>query len=351
MNVDLNFTDAYDFELPPELIAQSHAHPRDASRLLVLRAESMAHACFADLTRYLRFGDVLVLNETRVVPARLFAKTAEGADVELLLMHPSGGERFADGAVRWWALAKPARKLRVGDRLSFGSHGCAHVLSSGERGLRELRFELGVPIDRFLAEAGRLPLPPYIHADGPQAQLDYQTVFARVPGSVAAPTASLHFTPALLSELERCGVRIAKLTLDVGAGTFRPITAKRLDDHAMHREYYSIGEDAAKEIRLAQKEGRRIIAAGTTVMRALEGCANTYGQVDARDDSTDLFIRPGFEFRVVDALITNFHTPRSSLLVLVSAFAGRERIASAYAEAVRERYRFFSFGDAMLIEP
>ncbi len=243
----------------------------------------------------------------------------------------------------------PPGGCKTGERIAFAELGEAVVTAELDEGLRELRFDLHVPFETFLNRAGRLPLPPYIHNDTAEAQERYQTVFARTPGSVAAPTASLHFTPRLLNELQACGVELVHLTLDVGLGTFRPMKSERLDEHTMHAESYEIPAATADGITRAKREGRRVIAAGTTVVRALEGNAARHGHVVAGEDETNIFIRPGFQFRVVDAMITNFHLPQSTLLVLVSAFAGRERMLAAYREAVKNRYRFFSFGDAMFL--
>lgn len=342
---------AYDYVLPPELIAQTPAARRDASRLFVLRTDGTEHHTFDQLPQLLHRGDLLVLNETRVIAARLFGRRERGdAQVELLLLHPAEQLRYDDAARRWIALARPARRLRTGDRIHFDSGASAEVTRVLEAGMRELSFTIPDSFERFLERVGRMPLPPYIHNDSPEAALRYQTVFARVPGSVAAPTASLHFTQPLLDALRETGIEIARLTLDVGVGTFRPVAAERLDEHAMHAEAYAISPEAATQIRSAQHEGRRIVAAGTTVVRALEGNAAQFGEIRSGEFSTDLFIRPGFCFRVVDALITNFHLPRSTLLVLVSAFAGRDRILAAYREAVAQNYRFYSFGDAMFVE-
>ena len=316
----------------------------------------LAHRTFRDLTDYLQPGDVLVLNETRVIGARLFGtRVPTGGRAELLLLHPAGDRRYREDATRWVALARPARRLSVGERLQFddeeGCLGQARVVDVAGGGLRTVEFALDIPFARFLERAGRLPLPPYVKNDSEQAQRGYQTVFARVPGSVAAPTASLHFTPQMLDDIARRGVDIVRLTLDVGLGTFRPMQTERIDEHAMHAESYAIGEEAVAAIARAKREGRRIVAAGTTVLRALEGNALQYGTLTAGSGETDIFITPGFRFRVVNALITNFHLPRSTLLVLTSAFAGRDRMLAAYAEAVRLEYRFFSFGDAMLLIP
>ena len=312
------------------------------------------HRTFRELGAFLRAGDVLVLNETRVIAARISGtREPTGGRVEFLLLHPAGSERYREDALRWIALARPARRLPPGERVRFadanGALGFATVVDAGEGGVRTIALEINAPFAEFLARAGRLPLPPYVKSDSDAAQRGYQTVFARVPGSVAAPTASLHFTPELLSHLERRGVELVRLTLDVGIGTFRPMQGDRVDEHAMHGEAYEISPEAVRRISGAKRQGRRIVAAGTTVVRALEGNVRDNGALTAGAYATKIFITPGFRFAVVDALITNFHLPRSTLLVLVSAFAGRERMLAAYAEAVRLRCRFFSFGDAMLL--
>lgn len=306
-------------------------------------------ATFCDLPRYLRRGDLLVLNETRVIAARLEGRRApSGGRVELLLLHPAAAPRYDPAARRWIALARPARRLRTGARIAFDG-ASATVRGELDDGARDVEFDLAEPFEAFLNRAGTLPLPPYVRTDSPDAQSGYQTVFARVPGSVAAPTASLHFTPALLQRIEGAGVEVARIALDVGLGTFRPMTAARIDEHRMHAETYAIGQSAAQALARARREGRRIVAAGTTVLRALEGNFAEHATIVAGQGRTDLFVTPGFRFAIVDALITNFHLPKSSLLVLVSAFAGRQRILNAYAAAVARRYRFFSFGDAMLL--
>lgn len=345
-----DLTSAYSFDLPDELIAQTPAPQRDGSRLMIVKAEGYEHRRFDELPGSLRSGDLLVLNETRVIAARLVGKRATGGRVELLLLHPAHAMRYDPAATRWIALAKPARRLRPGDVVTFGELGEAEVVAAEEDGVRELAFNLRVPFERFLERAGTLPLPPYIHNDSAEAQARYQTVFARDPGSVAAPTASLHYTQELLARIEAMGVEIARITLDVGLGTFRPMNAQHLDEHVMHAESYRIGPEAAARVARAKSDGRRVIAAGTTVVRALEGNAQSHGRIVAGDGTTKIFIRPGHRFAVVDAMITNFHLPQSTLLVLVSAFAGRERVLAAYREAVEQRYRFFSFGDAMMLE-
>ena len=347
---DERLTAAYRYVLPPELIAQEPAGVRDASRLMVVAGDEFEDATFAELTRFVRAGDVLVLNETRVIAARLRGRRLPGSGrAELLLLQPAQAPRYSPAAQRWIALAKPARRLREGTRIAFGDGTEATVVRALGEGMCEVEFALDGPLETFLARAGRLPLPPYIRNDSEQAQERYQTVFARIPGSVAAPTASLHFTADLLARLRERGVEIAHIVLDVGLGTFRPISVERIDDHVMHAETYAISPEAAAAIERARSAGRRVIAAGTTVVRALEGNAAVHGGIVAGEGATDLFVTPGFPFRVVDAMITNFHLPQSSLLVLVSAFAGRARIQRAYAAAIERRYRFFSFGDAMFL--
>ncbi len=305
---------------------------------------------FRDLPKLLRSDDLLVVNETRVIAARLFGQRTRGmASVELLLLHPAGSLRYDSEARNWIALARPARRLREGDHVTFGEVGEATVIKVLPDGMREIALSLPTPLETFLDRAGKMPLPPYIHNETAEAAQRYQTVFARVPGSVAAPTASLHFSPELLVEIQETGIEIARLTLDVGLGTFRPVTAQRLDEHVMHAEAYAIDEKAAAAIEAARGARRRIVAVGTTVVRALEGNFQRYGSIKAGEHSTDIFIRPGFRFAIVGAIVTNFHLPRSTLLALVSAFAGRERVLDAYRQAVARGYRFYSFGDAMFL--
>ncbi len=320
---------------------------------MVVRSDTLEHVTFSELPKLLRPDDLLVLNETRVVAARLRGTRPSGGVAEFLLLHPSDSLRYDPTALRWIALARPARRLGVGTRVSFGTRGelgAAIVRAALPDGHREIELELAVPLERFLERAGTLPLPPYIQHPSPRVSRRYQTVFARVPGSVAAPTASLHFTRRLLGDLERRGVELTRITLNVGIGTFRPLAVERLEAHAMHAEAYEIPPEAAAAIARAKTAGRRVVAVGTTVVRALEGNIRRHGRIVPISEETDLFITPGYPFRVVDALITNFHLPRSSLLVLVSAFAGRSTIAAAYCEAVVRGYRFYSFGDAMLLE-
>jgi len=334
----------FDYELPEELIAQTPVEPRDAARLLVVHRDTgrMEHRVFRDLPQYLRAGDVLVLNDTRVMPARLFGvKASTGGRVEVMLLQRRGPDT-------WEALVRPGRRLPVGTQIVFGEGQLsAHVIDRTEAGGRVLRFVPADDLDERLRELGQVPLPPYIRA--PLADPErYQTVYARDAGSAAAPTAGLHFTTELLERLERMGVEVVHLTLHVGLGTFRPVQVERVEEHRMHAEYFSVPEATAEAVNAAKREGRRVVAVGTTVARTLEASAAD-GQVRGGDGWTDLFIYPGYRWKIVDALITNFHLPRSTLLMLVSAFLGRERTLAAYQEAVRQRYRFYSLGDAMLI--
>lgn len=353
--MDERSTAAYEYELPQELIAQEPAQRRDAAKLLVVRDGGLDDRCFADLPELLRPGDLLVLNETRVIAARLFGRRSGGGHVEMLLLHPSRALRYDPAAVEWCALVRPASRLRAGARVEVVDAAgtvlaSATVLAVNGDGTRELRLQSELSLESLLAHAGRLPLPPYIHNESPEAQARYQTVFARVPGSVAAPTAALHFTTELFERLADRGIETAKLALDVGLGTFRPMKSERIDEHAMHAERYVLPQATIAAVDAARAQGRRIVAVGTTVVRALEGNATEHDGLRAGEFATSLFIRPGFTFRVVDAMITNFHLPRSTLLVLVSAFAGRESVLDAYRAAVQRQYRFFSFGDAMLLE-
>jgi S-adenosylmethionine:tRNA ribosyltransferase-isomerase len=350
-------TSDFDFELPERLIAQTPTADRGASRLLVLHRSTGAveHRMFRDLAEYLRPGDTLVLNDTRVIPARLLGRKADtGAKVEMLLLVRLEGDR-------WEALAKPARKIRRGARLLFGEGDdaatadgkpllTAVVEEEREAGLRVVRFEYDGVFQELLDRAGQVPLPPYIREKLSDPER-YQTVYARHAGSAAAPTAGLHFTDEYLKGLQEKGIRLCRVTLHVGLGTFRPVTAERVADHRMHAEWYSVREEAARLLSETRSGGGRIVAVGTTSARTLETLALRFpdGNIEPCSGWTDIFIYPGHAFRLVDALITNFHLPRSTLIMLVSAFAGREAVLAAYREAVRREYRFFSFGDAMLI--
>ena len=351
----------FDFALPPERIAQRPTERRDASRLLVLDrgAGTRTDARFDRIGEWLREGDLLVVNETEVFPARLAARRSSGAAVEILLVRPRDGEDPEAAAGREWdAMAGPARKARPGDVLELldgagdpAPDATAAVLEILPGGMRRVRLDIPGDPWEWIDAHGHVPLPPYI--DRPDEPLDrerYQTVYARRRGAVAAPTAGLHFTAALLDRLAGSGVRRAALTLHVGPGTFRPVTAEHAEDHRMEAEWYRIGPEAARALAETRSTGGRVVAVGTTVVRALESAARGWeGEPAPARGSTDLFIRPGHEFRAVDALITNFHLPRSTLLLLVAAFAGRDRILEAYRHAVAAGYRFYSYGDAMLI--
>jgi len=334
-------TSDFEYDLPASSIAQEPL-PRGESRLLVLdRSGPERHARVRDLPRLLRPGDLLVLNDTRVIPARLFGRRAGGGRMELLLV-----ERVSED--EWDALVKPGKRAKPGTEIELASSLTAEVIDKGEDGRFRLRFS--EPIEPHLERLGHVPLPPYIHRpDTPEDRERYQTIYARSPGAIAAPTAGLHFTAELLREIEGAGIGIARITLHVGIGTFKPVTAERIADHRMDRERYEISEEAAALIHRTRESGARVVAVGTTVVRTLESAALAGGEVRAGGGATELFITPGFRFQVVDALLTNFHLPRSTLLMLVSAFAGRERILAAYAEAIREGYRFYSYGDAMLM--
>ncbi|MTI96740.1 MAG: tRNA preQ1(34) S-adenosylmethionine ribosyltransferase-isomerase QueA [Firmicutes bacterium] len=336
-------TSDFDYYLPKNLIAQQPLKSRDRSRLLVLeRAGGVEHSTFSRIGRYLRAGDLLVMNNTRVIPARLHGIKPTGGHVEILLLNPVN-----DGT--WNCLVKPARRVSLGTLVNFDQELQAEVVASGEEGVRQLRFSLtGNDFDRKLEQLGQVPLPPYIENELDDSER-YQTVYATSPGAVAAPTAGLHFTPQLLSDLEAVGIKRTELTLHVGLGTFRPVAVENIQEHKMHSEFYQLGSEAAAAINRTRSEGGRIVAVGTTAVRVLESVATPDGSVEPGQGWTDIFIYPGFKFRVVDALITNFHLPQSTLLMLVSALAGRERILEAYQEAVAAEYRFFSFGDAMLI--
>ncbi|MGH7755419.1 MAG: tRNA preQ1(34) S-adenosylmethionine ribosyltransferase-isomerase QueA, partial [Vulcanimicrobiaceae bacterium] len=310
---------------------------------------ALDHRKFRDLPQILRPDDLLVINETRVLRARLHGRREPtGGAVELLLLRPVDGRRFDPSIKRWWALAKPARRLTVGTRIRFGDEATARVVAAEAGGMRGLEFEIDGSFATFLERYGEVPLPPYVGPGDRDRDAAYQTVFARVPGSAAAPTASLHFTDHTFAQLAARGVEVGRIILDVGIGTFKPIATDRVAAHRMHAERYEIPPETAAAIAAAKRAGRRIVAAGTTVVRALEAAADGTG-VRSGEAEADLFIRPGYRFAVVDALLTNFHLPGSTLLVLVSAFAGYERTIRAYRAAIDERYRFYSFGDAMLV--
>jgi len=337
--------DEFDYYLPKELIAQQPVYPRDSSRLMVLKRDTgeIEHRVFRDIVAYFRAGDVLVLNKTRVIPARLYGYKAEtGGKIEVLLLNRISSDR-------WKVLAKPGRRARVGAKLVFGNGELtAKVIGKAGEGCRIIEFEYNGVFEEILDRLGEIPLPPYIKEELKDRER-YQTVYGRIEGSAAAPTAGLHFTPELLSEVQEKGVKLVYLLLHVGLGTFRPVKTEKVEDHKMHAEYYQIDAETAETINKARKEGGRIVAVGTTTVRTLETVANQNGEVMPGRGWTDIFIYPGYKFKAVDVLVTNFHLPRSTLLMLVSAFAGKENIINAYNVAVEKKYRFFSFGDAMLI--
>jgi S-adenosylmethionine:tRNA ribosyltransferase-isomerase len=340
-------TSAFAYALPPHLIARHPAERRDESRLLVVdRArDRRAHRVFRDLVELVPAGDVLVLNETRVIPARLLGRKSTGARAEILLLHAAGDDERV-----WEALVRPGAKLRPGHVVDIGEALRVEILEALPGGNRLVRLDTPLPVADALAAYGAVPLPPYLErAAEPADRERYQTVFARVAGSVAAPTAGLHFTSELLAALEAKGVRSARLVLHVGIGTFRPVEAEDPAEHVLHAESYEVPDAAAATIAEVRAHGGRVWAVGTTVTRTLETVAAADGVVRAGAGETSLFIRPGFRFRAVDHLLTNFHLPRSSLLMLVSAFGGHDRIMAAYREAVARAYRFYSYGDAMLV--
>lgn len=335
----------FDYDLPQELIAQTPLANREGSRLLVLDRETgeMEHRHFSEIRELLRPGDLLVLNDSRVIPARIFGiREGTGAKVEFLLLKRTEGNRFE-------CLVKPGRKARPGERFQFGEgRMTAEILGVIEDGVRIVEFACEGELLEVLDEIGLMPLPPYITEKLEQKER-YQTVYAHAPGSAAAPTAGLHFTKELLSDLEKEGVELAYVTLHVGLGTFRPVKVERIEEHQMHTEWYTVSEKAAEQINCAKREGRRVICVGTTSCRTVESAADENGIVRAGSADTGIFIYPGYRFKVLDALITNFHLPESTLLMLVSALAGRENVLRAYREAIEKRYRFFSFGDAMFV--
>jgi S-adenosylmethionine:tRNA ribosyltransferase-isomerase len=342
---ELKKSDFY-FELPEELIAQDPLEDRSASRLLMLDKETGAvtHHIFREVIDYLNAGDCLVLNNTKVIPARLLGeREGTGGHVEVLLLKRREGDV-------WETLVKPGKKCRPGQRLTFGGGLLkAQVLETVEEGNRLIHFEYDGIFEEVLDRLGEMPLPPYI-THKLKDKNRYQTVYAKYEGSAAAPTAGLHFTKELLKAIEDKGVKIAYVTLHVGLGTFRPVKEENVLEHHMHSEYYQVTEEAAEIINSTKFSGGRIICVGTTSCRTIESAADENGKVIAGCDNTEIFIYPGYKFKVLDALITNFHLPESTLVMLVSALAGREHVLAAYEEAIKEKYRFFSFGDAMFIQ-
>lgn len=338
-------TSDFYYDLPQELIAQTPIEKRDTSRLMTLdrTTGAVGHHHFYDLPDFLRPGDCLILNNSRVLPARLVGQRLPGGGICEVLLLADKGDRV------WECLVRPGRKLRKGTKLSFGDGELtAEITEQLEEGGRLIRFDYEGIFLETLERLGKMPLPPYIKEEL-QDQERYQTVYSKVLGSAAAPTAGLHFTPELLETIREKGVRIGYVTLHVGLGTFRPVKENTIEDHPMHSEYCTIPQETADLINETRANGGRCICVGTTSCRTLESWAADDGHMEAKSGWTDIYIYPGYKFKVMDGLVTNFHLPESTLIMLVSAFAGRERVLAAYAEAVRERYRFFSFGDAMFI--
>jgi len=338
-------TSDFFYELPEELIAQDPLEDRTASRLLVLdrKTDKLEHKIFSDVIDYLNPGDCLVINNTRVIPARLIGeKEGTGGKVEILLLKRRENDI-------WESLVKPGKKLRLGARVTFGDGRLkAEILEIAEEGNRLVKFYYEGIFEEILDSLGEMPLPPYITHKLEDKEM-YQTVYAKFDGSAAAPTAGLHFTTELLEKIRHKGVRIASITLHVGLGTFRPVKVEDVNNHHMHTEWYEVNKEAADIINETKKNGGRVICVGTTSCRTIESVADENGLMSAKTGETDIFIYPGYKFKVMDGLITNFHLPESTLVMLVSAFAGKERVLSAYETAVKERYRFFSFGDAMIL--
>ncbi|WP_182187642.1 tRNA preQ1(34) S-adenosylmethionine ribosyltransferase-isomerase QueA [Pectinatus frisingensis] len=334
----------FDYDLPEELIAQTPCEKRDHSRLMVLDRHDGAvqHEYFFDVKKYLRPGDTLVFNNTRVIPARLIGHRDEtGGKVEVFLLRRTEGNK-------WEVLVKPGKKAKIGDVIKFGAELTCRILEHTDFGGRVVEFFYDGIWEEILDRLGQTPLPPYIHEKLADKER-YQTVYAKENGSAAAPTAGLHFTKKLMGEIKDMGVNLEFITLHVGLGTFRPVNEENIEDHVMHTEYFHIDKDTAERINAARKLGGRIIAVGTTSIRTLESAASADGILPAKSGETGIFIYPGYKFKIVDGIITNFHLPKSTLIMLISAFAGREFTLRAYNVAVQKRYRFFSFGDAMLI--
>jgi S-adenosylmethionine:tRNA ribosyltransferase-isomerase len=359
----------FDFHLPESLIAQSPPADRAAARMLHLFRENgeFSDLGFRDFPGLLRAGDLLVMNNTRVIPARLFGHRSGSRSQPISAQNPAAKDylkgtcellltKQLDAPFEWEGLVRPGRKIGVGERLTFGEGEGrleAEVLARGEFGERRVRFAAVPNFMERLEKLGHMPLPPYIDREDEAGDREmYQTVYAQTPGSVAAPTAGLHFTPEILDEIRAKGVETAEITLHVGLGTFQPVRVEEVDKIRLHTERYKIAEDAAEKIARARREGRRVVAVGTTTVRTLEFAASQSpdGSIAAHGGEADIFIHPGFKFRVVGAMLTNFHLPKSTLLMLVSAFAGRENVLRAYAHAVTERYKFFSYGDCMFVE-
>ncbi len=334
----------FNYYLPEELIAQVPIEKRDESRLMILnrKKQTIEHKVFKDIINYLNSGDCLVRNNTKVIPARIYGKKETGANVEFLLLNNIDGDI-------WETIVRPGNKLHVGAKVIFGDGLLkAEILETLPGGTRKVKFSYNGIFNEILDKIGLMPLPPYIHEELKEKDR-YQTVYAKYDGSAAAPTAGLHFTPELLRAIEEKGVKIANVTLHVGIGTFRPVKEENVEDHDMHSEHFYIKKEDVDKINSTKEEGKRVIAVGTTSCRVLETIADEHGMVKETEGDTQIFIYPGYKFKCLDGLITNFHLPQSTLLMLVSALAGRDFILNAYNEAVKEKYKFFSFGDAMFI--
>lgn len=335
----------FGYNLPEELIAQTPIEKRDTSRLMILdrKAQTIEHKVFKDILDYLNPGDVLVRNNTKVIPARLYGKKETGANVEFLLLNQIENDV-------WECIVRPGNKLHIGTKVIFGDDLLqGEILDTMLGGTRKVKFYYNGIFNEILDKIGLMPLPPYIHEELKEKKR-YQTVYAKHEGSAAAPTAGLHFTEELIEKIEKKGIKIANVTLHVGIGTFRPVKVEKIEEHKMHSEHFHIKKEDANIINNAKKENRRIIAVGTTSCRVLETVSDENGMVKEQEGDTNIFIYPGYKFKCIDGLITNFHLPESTLLMLVSALAGHDYIMSAYEEAVRQKYRFFSFGDAMFIK-
>lgn len=342
--VNLLDTSSYFYELPEELIAQTPLYPRDSSRLLHydIEKDEISHKIFRDLESVLHKGDLLVMNNTKVIPARIFGFDYKGREYEILLLKRLD---YTD----WEVILKPARKAKIGSRITINEELSLTIKEiKPENGIRVVQFEFSGVFEDILDRVGNMPLPPYI-TEKLQDKTRYQTVYAKHDGSAAAPTAGLHFTPELIERLRAKGVETAEVLLHVGLGTFRPVKTNNILEHVMHEEYYKVSEETAEQINNAIREGRRVIAVGTTSVRTLESAATEDGFIKAGEGNTRIFIYPGYQFKVVKGLITNFHLPESTLIMLVSAFIGREKTLEIYNTAVKERYRFFSFGDSMIL--
>lgn len=343
-NKDIFKRSSYFYDLPESLIAQTPVEPRDSSRLLVYdrKDAKISHKHFYDILDYLNEGDVLVVNDTRVIPARLYGFKETGARIEILLQ-----KRL--NLTDWEIIARPFKRLDISTKIVFSENLCGYIIHKGTYGECVIRFEFDGVFEHRLSEVGQMPLPPYIHEKLKDKER-YQTVYSKVEGSSAAPTAGLHFTQELIEKIKNKGVQIVEVLLHVGLGTFRPVKEEDILAHEMHSEYIELSSENAELLNRAKAEGRRIVAVGTTSVRVLESCANEKGKLVAQKTNTNIFIYPSYRFKVVDALITNFHLPESTLIMLVSAFAGYDETMDIYKTAVAEKYRFFSFGDAMFIE-